>query len=239
MTLKPPFRVFVDFDGTIAESDVVDLILEKHANPKWRLVESLWMQGHIGSRECLRSQMSMVRCTRNDLKLLLRGVKLDPYFLPFLQAARWLEVPVAIVSDGFDFVIRHLLDERYRHAGDLARKLPVHCNRLRWNVTGLHVSFPGGKACAHGCANCKERVIKRLAQPGETVIFVGDGLSDRFAAHAADFVFAKKKLLAYCRSKRLPHRPFDHFNEITQWLEASARVGGAPKTKGTLCHAIV
>jgi 2-hydroxy-3-keto-5-methylthiopentenyl-1-phosphate phosphatase len=45
-------RVFVDFDGTISLEDTTDVILERFADPEWRKVESEWLAGIIGSREC-------------------------------------------------------------------------------------------------------------------------------------------------------------------------------------------
>ena len=65
--------VFLDFDGTISRCDVVDAILEAYADPGWLQIEATWQAGGIGSRECLRAQMSLVRATRASLDRLLDG----------------------------------------------------------------------------------------------------------------------------------------------------------------------
>ena len=53
-------KFFVDFDGTITKKDVVDMILERFADPSWKTVEKDWTEGKIGSRECLTKQLALV-----------------------------------------------------------------------------------------------------------------------------------------------------------------------------------
>ena len=50
------------------------------------------------------------------------------------------------------------------------------------------------------------------------LVFVGDGLSDRFAAQVAHVTFAKNKLLKFCREKEIKHLPYADFREIEAWL---------------------
>jgi 2-hydroxy-3-keto-5-methylthiopentenyl-1-phosphate phosphatase len=50
-------------------------------------------------------------------------------------------------------------------------------------------------------------------------VFVGDGFSDRAAAHAADLLFAKDKLADYCVESNLPFEPFSTFDDIRAYLE--------------------
>jgi len=56
--------LFLDFDGTISRRDAVDAILETYADPKWLTFEAEWSAGRIGSRDCLRAQMSS--CGRRE-----------------------------------------------------------------------------------------------------------------------------------------------------------------------------
>ena len=54
-------------------------------------------------------------------------------------------------------------------------------------------SFPHApEPCEHGCATCKSALVGRLREGHRPVIFVGDGMSDRFAVELADVVFAKR-----------------------------------------------
>jgi 2,3-diketo-5-methylthio-1-phosphopentane phosphatase len=211
-------RFFIDFDGTITQGDVVDKILERFGLSQWTELETLWLEGRIGSRECLARQMDLVSASQEEFKTFLDEIKIDPYFGHFLTTAQEQQVPVAIVSDGFDLVINHVLKNSLRDNPGLLDNLPIYCNRLKHFRKSLKAVFPNGPVCEHACANCKERVIRRVREEGEKVIFIGDGLSDRFAAQVSDLTFAKGKLLKFCRDHKIKHREYLGFKEIEQWL---------------------
>ena len=47
-------EVWLDFDGTLTNSDVVDAVIrEFSADGKWQQIEEAWQAGVIGSRACL------------------------------------------------------------------------------------------------------------------------------------------------------------------------------------------
>ncbi|HTL70496.1 MAG TPA: MtnX-like HAD-IB family phosphatase [Candidatus Eisenbacteria bacterium] len=210
-------RFFLDFDGTVSASDVVDLALERYADETWRLAEKEWAAGAIGSRECLSRQVALLAAKAEELGAVADGVGVDPGFNGFLRAAAAYKIPVAVVSDGFDFFIRRIL-ERAVPDRALLEALPVYCNHLEPAGGRWAAAFPAA-ACAHGCANCKPAAMRRVRAADDFVVFVGDGLSDRFAAADSDLVFAKGKLLEYCRQHGLKnHRPYTDFKEIEAWL---------------------
>ena len=209
----------MDFDGTISDSDVVDLVLERFADKEWKEVEKEWVAGNIGSRECLSRQMDLVRATPEQLKLAVSHVKLDPYFLPFLKKAEELGVLVTIISDGFDILIEQVLKQNLQAKPSAVKGVPIFSNKLKKTATGFKAVFPTDHACSHGCANCKQAVMKKMTSLGDHVFFVGDGLSDRFAAKQAHLTFAKGKLLTYCQEDRIDHIPYKDFKKIQQWLE--------------------
>ena len=211
-------RFFVDFDGTITTKDVVDLVLERFAKKEWRVVEKDWVEGRIGSRECLSRQIDFVVATEKDLLNLAEEVQIDPHFVSFLKEAKRLAIPAMIVSDGFDLFIEQILNRSLQDVPEILSSLPVFCNKLYWTGKGLKAVFASQTACGHGCANCKPSVIQKNVLAGEKIIFVGDGLSDRFAAQAADLTFAKGNLLKFCEEQHLPYKPYSDFSEITRWL---------------------
>ena len=210
-------KFFLDFDGTISTKDVVDAVLSRFAPPEWEAIEREWVLGNIGSRECLSKQLALVRAGMPELEAVLKHVKLDPGFESFLKTATEREVPVTIASDGFDVFIRKILDQSLAQKS-LMDNVPVFCNRLEIRAGRLNTFFDSAP-CAHGCANCKEAVLKRLTGEKDFTIFVGDGLSDRFAAKASDLVFAKGALLDFCRAHKLKHRAYADFGEIESWLK--------------------
>jgi 2-hydroxy-3-keto-5-methylthiopentenyl-1-phosphate phosphatase len=60
---------------------------------------------------------------------------------------------------------------------------------------------------------------------------VGDGASDYCVAEAADFVFAKGKLVDHCRAKNIAHVPIKDFAEALALLPAlvSGKLAAAPR----------
>lgn len=213
-------RIFVDFDGTITKNDVIDLILERFADPEWKNVEKDWSAGRIGSRKCLEKQIGLVTATKEVFKGLVNEVEMDSAFISFLKKSREESISVAIVSDGLDWVIHEVLKRNFQKNPELISHLPIYANKLLWTEQGIGVSFPNGPVCAHGCANCKERIIKSLSAPKDFIIFIGDGLSDRYAARAAHLTFAKNKLLTFCEENKINHQSYGSFKDISQWLKS-------------------
>jgi 2,3-diketo-5-methylthio-1-phosphopentane phosphatase len=210
------WRVFVDFDGTITPHDTADLILERFAEPEWRSVEDEWRKGVIGSRECMARQTGLIRVSETALDDFVADLAIDPTFPEFLADCQKRALPVAIVSDGFDRVIRAIA----RRHGFGA--VPVFANELtfmggdRWRL-----GFPWAKdSCGSQSGTCKCTIVttsdRRARRPLN--LLIGDGRSDFCAALEADFVFAKKQLLARCHEQGLPHCAFATFEEATRLL---------------------
>lgn len=211
--------IFCDFDGTITELDVTDCILTRFADPAWMEIEQQWVRGDIGSRQCLERQMALARTSPQELNALIDSVPSDPHFAAFCRFIRKHEIPFYVLSDGFDYVIRRVL----KGAGltsPLGNGSHLFASSLRVDAGRLLTSFPHPPfSCEHGCATCKPSVMRRLGAGRSPVIFIGDGLSDRFAVEEADVIFAKSRLLAYCREKGVACIAFETFQDIQAHLE--------------------
>jgi 2-hydroxy-3-keto-5-methylthiopentenyl-1-phosphate phosphatase len=225
MQLKP--IVFCDFDGTITETDVTDQILSELAEPAWREIEQRWVRGEIGSRECLERQMALVRASARELNTLIDAVPLAPGFADFCRFAEARALPFYVLSEGFDYVIRRVL-KRAGVEGRLRNGRHLFSSELRVEDGGLLTAFPHPVAgCEHGCATCKAGIMKRLGRGHAPIVFIGDGLSDRYAVEAADLVFAKHELLKYCLARGIAFEPFRTFADIQQRLERLLDAGAA------------
>ncbi len=66
--MRPKPIIVCDFDGTITQVDVTDLVLAQLAHPSWREVEQEWALGLIGSRECLERQVALVDSSANRIE---------------------------------------------------------------------------------------------------------------------------------------------------------------------------
>jgi 2-hydroxy-3-keto-5-methylthiopentenyl-1-phosphate phosphatase len=216
---EPRPIIFSDFDGTITQIDVTDAILEQFADPAWHAVEDEWTRGAIGSRECLARQMALVHTSREKLDALIDSIPVDADFGAFYPFTESRGLPFYVLSDGFDYVIRRVL-RRTGVDGTLRNGRHLFSSALQVRAGKLTPSFPHPRAgCEHGCATCKPRIMRRLRRERHPVVFIGDGLSDCFAVHAADVVFAKDKLLAYCREQGIAAEPFETFAGIEAQLD--------------------
>jgi 2-hydroxy-3-keto-5-methylthiopentenyl-1-phosphate phosphatase len=227
--------IFTDFDGTITEVDATDQILTQLAHPSWRDVEQEWTLGLIGSKECLERQMALVETSPAELNALIDCIPVDPHFAKLDRFAQAAGLPLYIVSDGMDCVIRRVL----RRAGvrrSLRNGSNFFSSALHFSGGRLRVTFPhGSPACTHGCATCKPALIELHSAGRYPVIYIGDGLSDRFAVEHADLIFARRQLLAYCRDRNLKCHAFETFAdvlaaltepaELAQGAAASSRAG--------------
>lgn len=212
--MKP--LVLVDFDGTIVRQDATDLILERFALPQWRDVESEWVAGRIGSRECLARQIDLVRATEEQLDGLIREIEIDPAFSAFTQVCRDLGYSVVVGSDGLDRVITKTLDR----AGI---DLPFVSNRLvqtgadRWRVE--FPNYRGTCEVASGTCKCA------IASPASALtVLVGDGRSDFCAAAQAKWVLAKGTLALYCRKASIPHSRIEGFADAVEVIRTLSRL---------------
>jgi 2-hydroxy-3-keto-5-methylthiopentenyl-1-phosphate phosphatase len=210
--------VFSDFDGTITCLDVTDEILEKYADPAWREVEARWLRGDIGSRECFERQAALVRATVEQLNALIDAIPLDPDFPEFYRVLKARQVPFYIVSDSFDYVIRRVM-KRVGADGELQNGHHLFSTGLELGDGRMRAVFPNSNhGCTHNCATCKPAIIRKVRKKQQPVIYIGDGLSDRFAVEVADVVFAKNELLAYCRERGMACRPFETFSDVQKEL---------------------
>ena len=206
------WQLIVDFDGTVSLEDTTDLILQKFAEPEWQDVEDEWLAGRIGSRECMTRQVDLLRVTPAKLDAFIDTIRIDWHFKSFVRQCQRLELPLTIVSDGLDHVIRSVL----RRAG--LDNLPIAANHLehaggdRWRLSSPH----GSNACLALSGTCKCAVSAQ--RQGLLTLVIGDGRSDRCVAQQADFVFAKSGLVRFCEDKQLPFQPFADFAHASRLL---------------------
>jgi 2,3-diketo-5-methylthio-1-phosphopentane phosphatase len=215
----PKAILFLDFDGTITQRDAVDAILEVYADPEWLTFEAEWRAGRLGSRDCLQAQMGLVRASRRQLDSLLDEIDIDQGLTSLLELCAVHDIPAHIISDGFDYCIRRILFRADKRVHSLLRGGRVCAGRLEARGNLWRTEFPFfQQTCAHGCATCKPAVMRLLNRANAPAIFVGDGLSDRYAVQSADLVFAKNGLAAYCSENSVEHTSYNTLGDVAQHL---------------------
>lgn len=210
----PETLIVCDFDGTIAHDDVTDLLLKRFAAPQWELIERRWQVGQLTSRECLLQQTELLSLTRAQLDTVLPLVRLDSAFADFVTAAHAAGCEVQIASEGFDQVIRALL------ARLGVPRLPIAATYLiKRDAETWTLGFPFAReGCRTGAATCKCALAESARRNDRRIILIGDGLSDRCIAQQADFVFARGRLLEFCREHRIAHQAAPDFATVMRYL---------------------
>ncbi|OYQ87815.1 phosphatase [Wohlfahrtiimonas chitiniclastica] len=199
-----------DFDGTISLKDVTDTLIEHFGQAGCDELEAAWEAGMIGSLECMKGQIALLKADTAALNACLDTIAIDPTFVDFLQAMATAEVPVAIVSDGLDYAIDYILQ---RHG---ITNVPIIANHLVYDGDeAWHLEFPYATTfCKKQSGNCKCHQADILYQTYDQVLYVGDGTSDFCVSHVIDFVYAKGKLIHYCDKHGLPHHAITEFADI-------------------------
>jgi len=210
-------NIFCDFDGTITYYDTTDSLLKTFADPAWERIEEEWERGEIGSLKCLEKQIQLLDMSKEELDAHLDQIEIDPDFEEFVQVVQEQGHQVTIVSDGLSYSIHRILG-RYG-----ITDLHIFANRLhRKSQRSWSISFPNAdENCTYASGHCKCKTMKNelfLKQGQRPAMLIGDGRSDFCAAGAANFVFAKSKLIQHCIENGIAHFPIKNFKEALQLL---------------------
>jgi 2-hydroxy-3-keto-5-methylthiopentenyl-1-phosphate phosphatase len=136
----------------------------------------------------------------------------DPGFVPFVARARSVGIPIEVVSDGFGFFIQPAL------AAMGLPDLPIVSASTVFDDGRVAISFPNGHPTCFVCGTCKRNRVLAHQAAGRSVVFIGDGESDRYAAGYGEIVFAKRALVRLCLENGWPFLRWTEFAEIDRWL---------------------
>ena len=221
-----PVSFLIDYDGTISRLDVGDALLERFYSDLALLAvkDADYDAGRIGSRELMQWDMAVLPDDPELLRATAASLPQDETFAGFVAAVREAGAALEIVSDGLGFYV----ESNLARLGPELATLPVATNENP--VAGPEaMSFPYGHPACFVCGTCKRERVRAHQAGGRVVVFVGDGTSDRYAAHHADVVFAKGSLARWCREVGWPHRSWDRFAEIGAWTRAAFANGELPR----------
>ncbi len=201
-----------DFDSTITTNNLSLLLRERFAIGDWQKIESDYLQGQLTVEVSNMRQYALIKESREKLQEFARhSVEVRPGFLEFAEHCRATGVRLVIVSSGLDFYIEAVLDE----IG--ASDLELHCARTSFSQDGIVVSYldPEGNIVEEGF---KRKWLAWLKGRGDSVTYIGDGLSDWEAACAADQVFAIGHLHTLLSAASVTHHTFSDFHDILRQM---------------------
>jgi 2-hydroxy-3-keto-5-methylthiopentenyl-1-phosphate phosphatase len=209
----PPIAILVDYDGTIALTDVSDTVMAEHvSHADWERIVAIYDAGRMGSRRLMEWEITLIRATEAELLATAAAQPHDSGFAPFARRATAAGIPVEVVSDGFGFFIGPALARL-----GLA-DLPIVTARTTFNGRQGAIEWPNGHPSCRVCGTCKRQRVLDHQAAGRAVLFIGDGESDRYAAGYADLIFAKRALVPICLANGWPYERWTEFSEIHAWL---------------------
>jgi 2-hydroxy-3-keto-5-methylthiopentenyl-1-phosphate phosphatase len=223
---QPPLAILVDYDGTVAQTDVSDALMAGFVTEEWEARAAEYDAGLAGSRRLMEWEVGLITTSAESLRALAASQPHDAGFAPFVRRALAAGIPVEVVSDGFGFFIPAALEALG------VGEVPVVTAATSFPPGERpRIAFPNGHPRCFICGTCKRTRILAHRAAGRAVVFVGDGESDRYAAGYSDLVFAKHALVRLCIENGWPFRRWTEFAEIEAWLvEAVEGWRGDPAT---------
>jgi len=233
--------ILCDFDGTVTTADITNTLCCLHIPERWAEVEDLWLRGEISATECYELEYEALGFRRQEIDAYLETVKICAGTQRLLQVARDQGWKLHVLSAGFDYYIERVLG---RHG----ISVPYTANRLRFSsedkpifeFLGNH--DPGCIRYKHPCAGCKPAVWRLWKEKGYRIAYVGDGstdfcMADCFMAEAKpeDLLFAKERLLQYCRERSIPAIPYATLDDVAASLEQLTEIEGAEPSADLAC----
>ena len=211
--------ILCDFDGTISVRDTGYLLINQFTSGNWEAIDRDFREGKIGSKEAY-SRIAEILTGKEStlLRFIQEHSNIDPSFPIFYHYCRDNGVDIKIVSDGLDFYIKAIL-EIHRLS-----QIPFYANSIHFREgEGIDITFPhSGEECGL-CGTCKKKLIQIHRKEYDSILFVGNGLSDTCAAEEADFVFAKDSLYPYCIDQDITCHFFEDFQNIRNDLKKKIR----------------
>jgi len=203
---------FIDFDGTITKKDSCIAVAKAFAKGNWENIDSRWQNKELTTKEAARETFRMFETDKEKFtQFLLDEIEIDDYFITFFKHCTKMGYKMYILSDGYDFHIKTIL-EKYNI------DLPYYANKLMISDNKFDLETIYSSIDCNQCGTCKTQLIKKLRPNKGLTVYIGDGYSDMCAAKNADIIFAKNALLSYCRENHIPAQEFDNFSKINDWL---------------------
>lgn len=207
--------ILVDFDGTITTEDTNDKMVKIYGNANVNKIKEDFREGKASFPKYFQSEMQEIRLTEDQyIKFLLEKIEISPGFLDFYEKAKERDIPLGIISGGFEngiipYLKKHGIED-----------VDIFANKLVFQGNKAHIEFLHGQetmCCPRGpCGNCKIKHYFNYKEKKKNVIFIGDGVTDMPLAEVAEIVFAKDSLADYLDNKEIEYIPYEDFKDINK-----------------------
>jgi 2-hydroxy-3-keto-5-methylthiopentenyl-1-phosphate phosphatase len=204
--------------------DVGDELMKRYFPDKQLLAQkdAEYDAGVLGSRELMRWDMDVLPDDPALLRRAAAEMPQDDAFPGFVDSVRARGAQVEIVSDGLGFYVASNL------AALGVTDVPIVTNENAVSGGGQGMGFPFGHPTCFVCGTCKRERVRLHQAAGRTVVFIGEGTSDRYAAAHADMVFARDSLERICRDNGWAYQPWHRFDDVLQEVDRAFADGRLP-----------
>ena len=198
-------QVILDWDGTATVDDTLIVALREFGD--WQVyldAAAALRRGEITLHEEIRRDAESIKTPLEDVQAwLVENLELRPGFHELVE-----RFPTTIVSSNFRQLIEPILEREHID-------LEVRANEVEWHPEGWRARFTTGEACG----TCGEP-CKRAAMPAAngTIVYVGDGYSDRCAAQLADRIFARAGLARYLDEQAVGYEAYEDLHQVVAAL---------------------
>jgi 2-hydroxy-3-keto-5-methylthiopentenyl-1-phosphate phosphatase len=198
-------RVILDWDGTATVDDTLIVALREFGDwQEYLAAAAALRRGEITLHEEIRRDAAAIKTPLEEVQAwLVANLELRPGFHELV--ARF---PTTIVSSNFRQLIEPVLERE-------GVELDVRANEVEWHPDGWRATFTSDDACGACGEPCKRAA---LPEANGTVVYVGDGWSDRCAAQLADRIFARAGLAQYLDERGVAYEPYEDLYEVARAL---------------------
>jgi 2-hydroxy-3-keto-5-methylthiopentenyl-1-phosphate phosphatase len=196
-------QLVVDWDGTVTVRDTLLMVIERFGDASIEEeLDAALESGRMTHRQVMEAEFATVGASLDDVvRYVVENAAIRPGFAEL--AGRFDPL---ILSSSFHETIEPVLARE----GVPAR---VRANRVDARPDGWRIRWESDSQCD----TCGEP-CKRGSLPLGSVVYVGDGYSDRCAALAAERVFARSGLAAYLDAQGVAFEPFETFFDVAAAL---------------------
>lgn len=202
------YAVFCDFDGTITNNDLLDIIVDIFHEPEYRLnIDNKILNKEIEHNKALEILFSKVNISFieavNKINIKCNNKVINNTFESFYNNCKTNNIPIYIISGGFKLFIKHYLPfvcEQDIYAND------IYIDETnKWNLSFITKSLD------------KELIINTICNDRQYsyMKYYGDGISDVGVVNIKNIhLYAKSKsfLEKYCKENNISYQPFTDFN---------------------------
>jgi 2-hydroxy-3-keto-5-methylthiopentenyl-1-phosphate phosphatase len=202
--------VVLDFDGTITEEDMLDLVCRSFGDPDvYAEVDAALARGDIRLVDDIERKLVTVgRPQAEVVEWVRRRARIRPGFDDLVETAERAGRRVVVVTSSVRELVEPVL-------GEHARRVEIVAGSIEpgWRANLGHL------AQCDACGEpCKRGAVAGLGTADW--VYVGDGWSDRCVALIAPRVFARDGLARYLDEQDVAYEPFADLHDVARGIDA-------------------